>query len=60
MSEWIGDSDANTEAWEDDRPACTCPQFGNGVVRGVVDPPAPAGRLLDPACPRHGELEAER
>lgn len=37
---------------------CTCEQFGNGVVSGVVDPPAPAGRLLDVNCPTHGSVDA--
>jgi hypothetical protein len=32
---------------------CTCEQFGNGVVSGQVDPPAPAGRLWDPLCEKH-------
>ena len=32
---WVGDSDANT--WDDERPSCTCPQFGNGVVSGIVE-----------------------
>lgn len=28
--------------------------MGNGIISGQVDPPAPAGRLLDPDCPKHG------
>lgn len=34
-------------------PRCTCEQFGNGVVSGDADPPAPPGRLHNPECPVH-------
>ena len=42
------------------RAVCTCETFGNGVVSGIVDPPAPPGALLDPDCPKHGSPSTGR
>jgi hypothetical protein len=50
----ISTQTSQTERAAERRKRCTCEQFGNGVVSGQVDPPAPAGRLRDPACPKHG------